>query len=141
MEKNEWIPDGFQIVELLQEHRDNLQQQGILFDDDETREAYDKLIAEGNREMLPAIKLVADLFGNVKIVDVRKATELIEIDIVPDGSNEATENDGRESWIWSSQLSDRSIWLQNNYENLDEKNPSCDECYIEYSKTGQCNCA
>lgn len=141
MQENQWIPDGFQVVELLQEHRQNQQQQGILFDDDETRENYDRMVAEGDREMLPAIQLVADLFGKITIVDVRKTTELIELDLVPDGSNEATEHEGRESWVWSSQLSDRSIWLQNNYDNLDEKNPSCDECYIELSRTGQCNCA
>lgn len=141
MEKDKWIPEGFQVVELVQEWRQNQQQQGILFDDDETRERYDQMVAEGDREMLAAVVLTSDLFGNIKIVDVRKHTELIEVDVVPDGSNDATEHDGRESWVWSSQLSDRSIWLQNNYDDLDYKNDVCLDCSMELNNAGLCrNC-
>lgn len=136
--ENEWIPEGFQVVELLQEWRENQQQQGILFDDEETQQAYDKMVAEGDRDMLPAIKLVADLFGKVTIVDVRKTTELIELDLVPDGSNETTEHEGRQDWVWSSQLSDRSMWLQNNYEDLDGKNKVCPSCDMEMNNAGKC---
>jgi hypothetical protein len=140
MENDEWIPDGFQVVELLREHRQNQQQQGILFDDDETAEAYDKLISEGDREIIPAVMLVCDLFGNVRVLSITKVTELIELDLVPDGSNSVTENEGRDAWEWSSSLADRSIWLDSNYDKLDVVSNSCTECYIEYSYSGKCNC-
>jgi hypothetical protein len=141
MEKeNSWIPDGFQVVELVQEWRENQQQQGILFDDEETREQYDNLVAKADRVILPALQLVSDLFGNITVLSLEKDTHLIELDLVPDGSDSATENDGRASWEWSSSLSDRSIWLDANYDNLDSTSNACSECYIEFSITGQCNC-
>jgi hypothetical protein len=139
--ENEWIPDGFQVVELLQEHRDNQRQQGILFDDDETNENYDKVVSEALRIQIPELQLIADLFGNFKVLSDVKHTTLVELDVTPDGSESATENDGRTAWEWSSSLSDRSIWLDANYDNLDAKSNACSECYIEFSRTGQCNCA
>ncbi len=140
MENNEWIPDGFQVVELVQEWRENRQQQGILFDDEQTKEEYDRLIAEGNRDIIPAVQLVSNLFGEIQVLSLEKKTEFIELDLVPDGSNAVTENDGRTAWEWSSKLEDRSYWLDANYDNLDEKNKACQVCFIEFNNAGNCYC-
>ena len=137
--ENEWIPDGFQVVELLQEHRQNQQQQGILFDDDETNENYDRMLSEALRIQIPELQLIADLFGQFKVLsDVKRTIHLIELDVTPDGSESATEHEGRNDWVWSSQLSDRSMWLQNNFDNLDYKNQVCQDCDMELNNAGKC---
>lgn len=142
MEKNEWIPDGFQVVELLEEHRDNQRQQGILFDDEQTNNEYDDIVAKAERVMLPEnVQLITDLFGKVSLVsDITRKPVLMELDITPDGSNEVTENDGRPAWEWSSKLEDRSYWLDANYDNLDEKNKVCVVCFTEFNRAGYCLC-
>ena len=140
--ENEWIPDGFQVVELLKEHRDNQRQQGILFDDDETNENYDKVVSEALRIQIPELQLIADLFGNFKVLsDIKREVHLVELDVTPDGSEAVTEHEGRQDWVWSSHLSDRSMWLQNNFDNLDYKNQVCQDCDMELNNASKCrNC-